>query len=251
MKEKYNPHSIEKQARKWPVLLFCQNLLDDVSTRTAQLYEKARPGWVDPFCIKINIDDNLAAEYGIDASRLACLSSGSQPVTQNLLESACKWLSSFFTAFSSDTTDFSPGPWLEAALQIHDQILLRNNHHAGLALARKAFKTARPGRNISLKEKDLILSTISPFAPVLAGHLNGMPDQAMVSLKQLPEHFTRLICVRFALPRGGWHWKVFDRQSYENDPIGQLRTVKWVAMALGENPAKLQASAEGTRICLY
>lgn len=251
MKEKYNPHSIEKQARNWPVLFYCQNLLSDISTRTAQLYEKARPGWIDPFSIKIIIDEDLAAEYGIDACRLACLSAGSQPITQNLLESACKWLGKFFASFFSDTQDFSPMPWLEAALQIHDQILLRNNFHAGLALARKAFKSARPGRNISLEEKDLVLSTLSPFAPVLTGYLSGMPDRTPIPFKKLSQCFTELIGIRFALPRGGWHWKVFNRQEYEKDPLGQLRTVKWVALALGENKAKLQLNEEGTRICLY
>lgn len=240
---------MQKQARQWPVLFSDDpDLSNDIARRTAQLYEQSAAGWLDPFILKTNVAAELAAEYGIDACRLAILTAGSGKVTPNLLESSFKWLNNLYNSLQEPSNFFSAQPWLEAALQIHDQILQRRNYHGGLALMRKACKIARPGINISPTAKALVLSTIYPFAPLLSVFLHKA-GQIPMQIPYLQTQFAELISIRFALANGGWHWKVFDRASYELDPIEQFRTLKWVRLATAGRPITLQKSHEGVIIC--
>jgi hypothetical protein len=246
---RYNPHSMEKQAIAWPVLFSRPVLAEDIIARTGQIWGEQAAGWLDPIATTIAVSGELRAEYGIDACRLAIIKSGKNQVGINLLESAFKWLNNFHASWQQENPDFSPTAWLEAVLECRDHILDRNNPHAGLATIQKAFKQARPGKNLTPADKCLIWCAIYPFAPVIAATALNLATTWPVSMQQQLQEFNQLICVRFALERGGWHWRVFDRNAYMEQPWNQLRTVKWVRQATKDHCVRLEQTPEGVRIC--
>lgn len=247
---RYNPHQIQKQAAKWPVLFFNSSLAEDITFRTRQLWNKAPPGWVEPASNDITaISADLAQEYGIDAVRLAIVSAQNQNA-EPLLESSFKWLAGIFASFSSITNSFSEDTWLETAYQMHDHIINRHNFHAGLAALKKAHKNSRPGSNISPASKNLVLSCLSAFAPYLAGYLAGMPEQAPLSFIELTRYFDKFTVVRLGFERGGWSWHVFKKHEFAIDAASQIQKIRWVRASIGARSFELKQEGEGIRICL-
>lgn len=217
--------------------------------RQTQIYQgdiELMPDFSD---VKLAADPELINEYGIDACRMATVAAMGQGLTIELLESAYKWLSNFYGSFLTESNNFSTAIWLETALQTHDHIYRRSNTHAGLALIRKAFKHSKPGSNLCQNSRDLVLSCVYPFIPVIAGFLHDYPANLFRSIKSLLQCFPEFKPVRFAMQAGGWHWKVFDRTSYEHDPINCLQQIKWVKLATGHSRIKLCETDEGTKIC--
>jgi len=248
---RYNPHNIEKQAAKWPVLFFRHNLFDDTAFRTMQLWNRAPQGWSEP----VNDSDgiirrDLAEEYGIDAIRMAMIAADKPQDIESLLESSFKWLANLFMALQSHSSSFSESVWLETAYQMHDHILCRANMRAGMAALKKACKNARPGSNIPHAAKNLVISCLYAFAPCLAGHLAGMPANFPLSFDKLSSSFNELVAVKLGFERGGWSWHVFDKNEFVSDAKAQIIGLRWVnASAKGRN-FELKNEQEGIRICL-
>ncbi len=245
---RYNPHSIRKQAAKWPVLFYKSSIEQDISFRTLQLWEKAEQGWLEPVCNHPKNSD--FDEYGPDAVRIAQIASSRIDKTENLLESSFKWLAGYFVSFQSPTNTFSSAIWLEAAYQIHDFILLRQNIRTALTTLKKAYKISRPGSNISNEEKNLVISCLYPFAPYLTGYLAGIPERFPVSIPALSRAFSDLAPVKIGFEHGGLAWHVFRRIELEENLKPVLRKIKWVRSATADRDFELKYEPEGIRICL-
>ncbi|EKD82130.1 MAG: hypothetical protein ACD_39C01468G0002 [uncultured bacterium] len=250
MTARYNPHRIEKQARKWPVLFSAGSLEEDLKLRLNMLWNKTKQAWADPFCCKYAVNLDLLAEYGIDTVRLALISAQQKASADTLLESSFKWLARLDHLMNAaEQETFDPTPWLEAALQTYDHVMLRNNYYSGLALLRKALRSAPPGRNLPAHQRNLILSAVYPYAPLWATF--NLPAELLfpTTISFTIESFEELACVRFSLPKGGWHWKVFERSSYEANPLAELLRLKWVKKAADGKIIRLESDKDGLRLC--
>lgn len=250
MTARYNPHRIEKQARKWPVLFSPENLESDLKQRISGLWNKVSHVWSDPFSCTYSVEKSLQSEYGTDAARLAQISAQGRISASLLLESSFKWLAKLdYLINMADQSAFNPIPWLEAALQMHDQIILRDNCYAGLALLRKALRSSPPGKNLAMRHRQLVLTAIYPYCPLWAT-FNAAPEFSLpLSLPAVTAAYEELACIRFSLPKGGWHWKVFERQTFDASPVKELCQVKWVAKAVYGKKVRVEHREEGLKLC--
>lgn len=250
MTARYNPHKIEKQARKWPVSLSADSLAEDIKMRMHMLWKKVEHVWLTPTFCDSQIDDDLLREYGTDAARLAIICAQGDVTPSSLLESSFKWLARLDAQTNYPAgSSFNEVPWLEAAMQGHDHVIARNNPYSGLALVRRALRLAPPTKDLSAIEKDLVISTIYPYCPFWA-IFNLAPDFRLpAAIPDIATEFKKFICIRFSLPAGGWHWKVFDRLRFQADPAAEFCNVVWVKKASQGKKIKLEASSEGTRVC--
>lgn len=254
---RYNPQSIEKQVRKWPVLFSEEVLHNDLVFRVKQIIGETADGWISPFTTKYSFDEDFIAEYGIDACRLATISSSNNPaLAESLLESSFKWLARVYSSFSQNTTaEFNPVPWLEALLQLQDHIIKRNADNQALALVKKAFKEAPPSKQTATRNLQLVASVLSPFAPILASKLlcneQIVNRRETISQQQLLALFPEYIYIKVALEKGGWHWQVFSRKIYEDNPMIELSKIKWINSAINGKNTKLVNTDGGLRICFY
>lgn len=206
----------------------------------------------DPFAIKLNIEHDLISEYGIDACRMALITANSQAVTLSHLESSHKWLTKFYlSSINCDHENFKVTTWLETLYQARDHLQKRKDPYAALALLRKSVKLANISVAISPQKLQLALLSLYPFAPVLsyylAGRLNLLP---LESVKSSASHFTDLVAVRFRIKNSGWHWKVFNRKNFTDNPITEFKRVKWVALAAQNRHINVNILKEGYEICL-
>lgn len=246
---RYNPHGMEKQARLWPVC-FSETKLDlDIAYRVKQLWQSEKAGWADAFACSTKVERTLADEYGVDASRLAEITAGETETCTDFLESCFKWLGYMHSSMNKETLSFDALPWLEAATKSYGYIITANKPYAALALIRKASRMAPPANNISNREKALVLSTIYPLVPVMAGFYTGMPLRFFEPLPELISSFSEFISVSFALENGNWHRRFFLKEAFTQNPLQQLRQVKWVTKAIGNRNARIEQQEKGYRIC--
>ena len=248
---RYNPQSIEKQVRKWPVLFSEKDIHSDLSLRLNQMLGTSTNGFVDPFSISLPFEEDISSEYGIDACRLSLINSDNVEDASSLLESSYKWISKVYESLKKTNnkgTTFDPMPWLEALIQFQDHILTRKADRLALALVMKAFKIASPDLNLSLREKDLVFSCLYPFIPVfVASFCNEcFPEK---KINEIIESFKEYKCVKIALEKGGWHWQVFSCDAFEQNPISELSKVKWVKKAIKNKIVTLKEDNGGVRIC--
>jgi len=247
---RYNPHRIEKQAKKWPASFSTASLNEDIRQRCKMLWNELEHAWIDPSGSAPAIDRLLIEEYGIDAARIAHIcAQGSVPAT-SLLESCFKWLARLDRQFNQcESRSFSAAPWLEAALQSYDHIIGRSSAYCGFSQIRRALREASPGQNLNQLQKELIISAVYPYCPLWARfnltEAAGMP----LSMPWLIQNFSEFACIRFALPGGGWHWKVFARGRFDQNPVGELLKLRWVKKAAGNRPVNIKNLDEGLQIC--
>ena len=251
MTARYNPHRIEKQAREWPVLSSARTLAEDIHMRFAMIWNRQRHVWTDPFVTTV-INTELLKEYGSDTARIAQISAQGGAEVESLLESSFKWLARLNMLFNTcESNDFSEVPWLEAILQSHDQVVIRNRIYCGFSRIRRALRLSPPGKNLSSLQKHLVITAVYPFCPLWA-RFNLSPESGMpVSAPELIEGFSQYLCIRLALPAGGWHWCVFSRERFEKDPASELLKLKWVSKATGAGKIRLAPDTEGVRICIF
>lgn len=249
MSLRYNPHSIEKKTKDWPFAQGESELKKDIARRQTEIFKGNIRLIPDIYSTELMLAPETVKEYGIDACRIATVVAQGQNISTELLESAFKWLNNFFSCFAQKSDNFSAIPWLESALQAQDHLVRRSGVHPALAAIRKAFKCSRPGSNVDDTSRSLVLSVVYPFVPITAGYLNNYPTNLFRSIKSLLECFPDLKAVRFSMQDGGWHWKVFNRKSYEQAPLECLRQVKWVRLATEKKKLKLCENEEGTKIC--
>ncbi len=247
---RYNPQSIEKQVRKWPVLFSETDILQDLILRLNQLSGKFEKGWITPFSINMPFEKNLIYEYGIDACRLAIINSNNQNSLENFLEPSYKWIAKFHETYFKNRTDivFNPLPWLEALVQLEDHIITRKAARLALALVMKAFKNAPPFSNITSREKHLVYSCIYPFIPVYSTTIIN-ESSPQYSLNEIKENFNEFICIKVSLEKGGWHWQVFSRKIFEANPILELSKIKWINKAIKGKNTIIKEEEGGIRIC--
>lgn len=248
---RYNPQSIEKQVRKWPVLFSEKELDSDLILRLNQLLGLAPTGWINPFSVSLPIEDDLICEYGIDACRLASINQNKQYEIESLLEPSYKWISKLYDSIYKNKSEylFNPVPWLEAVIQLKDQILGRNFPRQALSLVMKAFKEAPPSPSLQLREKELIYLCLSPFIPIFSASLIEKDNLVLPTINEIVSSFSEYFCVKIALEKGGWHWQVFSRKIYEANPISELSKIKWIGKAIKGKQISLKEEDGGIRIC--
>ncbi|PKL43222.1 MAG: hypothetical protein CVV41_10915 [Candidatus Riflebacteria bacterium HGW-Riflebacteria-1] len=247
---RYNPHRIEKQARKWPVSLYREKLEDDIKLRINMLWKTSEHAWIDPFACRYSVRNELQSEYGTDAVRFAQISAQQANCAEALLESSFKWLARLdYLMNTSEQAAFDPIPWLETALQTYDHATTRNNCYAGLALLRKALRLAQPGKNLEPRQRDLVISVVYPYAPLWAIFNLSSEFLFPKAVPDIVRSFSELVCVKFSLPEGGWHWRVFARENYEADPLAELLKIKWVKKAADGKIVRLESHENRLKIC--
>ncbi|MDD3145990.1 MAG: hypothetical protein PHD82_01700 [Candidatus Riflebacteria bacterium] len=251
MTARYNPHSIEKQARQWPAL-FCQQFLnDDIRLRVEQLWSAHPAGWASPFSCLTPFEPDLQKEYGLDACRIALVSDETRNEGGNpqLLEPAFKWLAKLHKNLRGGDCQFSAIPWLEAAIQGRDHILQRNDARSALATLRHAVRVSPPSAGLTRNESALVFACLMPFAPLFAANEAGLAGIQALNFSEIINSFGQYICVRFSLGNGGWNQKVFDRAAFQQNPLDVLKELKQVKRSLGKHPVRLLSTGEGLRIC--
>lgn len=248
---KYNPQSFEKQAALWPVFAFSDDLAKDIVLRVRQLWGLSPMGWVAPDRSQPGIGEDIVAEFGIDACRIARISENTglsnEPLKQ--LEVAFKWLARLFRDAQTDSNNCDPGPWLEAAAQSRDHSLYRNDLRAALMAVKHAAKVSPPRIKAGESFKRLVLACLYPFAPVLAAQLAGSPGGLLLSLPQTAEEFPEYLCVRFSISDSGWQNRVFNARHFKHNPKEALLGIKAVARAVGKREFFIQNTEGGLRIC--
>ncbi len=248
MSERFNPHHMQKLAGRWPVSPGFSDLSMDIMHRFEQSNEGNFSMIPDPLVNNGQIEDELLAEYGYDAGRLAKIIAQNETVAVSHLDSAFRWLAGLFQKRPS-SSDFSPAIWFEAFLQACDNVLTRKKPHAALALIRRASKISWPSNGMSEKALNLAACCIYPFAPVFALSMISRLHEAY-NIKQLLEFFPDCLPVRFASEKGGWHWGVFDRNCFSSDPVSCFSTCKWVKSAARGKPIKAEETEKGWLLCL-
>jgi len=247
---RYNPHRIEKQARKWPVSFSPDCIETDLKFRINGLWNKANQAWSDPFSCNYLIDKDLQSEYGVDATRIAQISAQNRVSANSLLESAFKWLARLdYLINIVDQDTFNPIPWLEAALQMHDHVTLRDDYYAGLALLRKALRLAPPGKNLSMHHRQIVMAATYPYCPLWTTFNLSMEFSLPTALPVIIATYEKLACVRFSLPKSGWHWKVFERKSFDRNPVAEICQIKWVKKAVQNKVVRIEENENGLKLC--
>lgn len=248
---RYNPQSIEKQVRKWPVLFSEKDLNADLELRLNQLLNLASKGWINPFSVSLPFEDELIYEYGIDACRLAIINKNSNSQPETLLEPSYKWLAKLYDSLNKNKSEyaFNPIPWLEAVIQFKDHILERKSPRLALSLVMKAFNEAPPSPSLQPREKELIYACLSPFVPIISTTLITKENILGPTINEIVSSFREYFCVRIALEKGGWHWQVFSRKIYEDNPISELSKIKWIHKAIVGKQTSLKEEDGGIRIC--
>ena len=250
---KYNPHMIQKQARKWPAsVCTTSSLTEDIIARNASIWNKPLRSLTDPFAVKLNIDYDLISEYGIDACRMAVIAAREQKVSLSHLESAHKWLAKFYhSALNCGPDNFDPGTWLETLYQSQDHLQQRQDPYSVLAIVRKSLKLSGINATLTCQKLQLAMLAIYPIAPVLSYYLmNSFNMLPLPSVESAAAGFSDLLAVRFRIKNSGWHWKVFNRQKFTHNPVTELKRVKWVAMAAQNRHIDVSKLKEGYEICL-
>lgn len=251
MSARYNPHSFQKQARKWPVSVSIKDFISDLEIRTRQIWNETALEKLDSFSCELPIEREFAEEYGVDCCRLAHLEAQNLPTSQTFLDSAFKWLAKLFSQLHAPPSKtFSAKIWFEMALQAKDHILDRKMPHAGLACIKRAVKLSPPNSELADKELSLVRKCIYPFAPILAQSMeNEQRDFLPENLKDLFSCFPELVMIRYSIEKGGWHWGVFQKKQFSSSPIETLLSVKWVNFAAQGKKLSLKNTSEGQLIC--
>ncbi len=247
---RYNPQSIEKQVRKWPVFFSENDLHLDIRKRLEQLLDANPKGWYNPYSVELPFEKDLIYEYGIDACRFAVINSGYSNKAETFLEPSFKWIAKFHEVYChrNQTALFNPIPWLEAIVQMQDHIITRKADRLALALVMKAFKESPLSCQLQESEELLIAACLFPFIPIYtACYFPKILE--IISIKKIIESFTEYSCVKIALEKGGWHWHVFTRKNFEDQPIAELSKIKWIKKAIIGKDVNLKNEAGGIRIC--
>lgn len=250
MSERYNPHSMQKQARKWPVSLSIEALPKDINAR----FEQSRSGdftqAINPMPVPAGVSPEIADEYGVDCCRLAVIVAQGQQVELKFFDSTFKWLSRLYADLHSRPTGaFVPALWLEMFLQGKDMACSRNNIHAALARLRLATKLSRLNSDLPDLFINLAAICLYPFAPVFSLSLLAELPQKK-NMQTIIAELDDLQPIRFCLENGGWHWGVFQRRAFAINPLQSLLQRKWVSKACQGQKTKLKETDEGLIICL-
>ena len=117
-----------------------------------------------------------------------------------------------------------------------------------LSFVMKALKEAPPNACLENREKELIYACLFPFTPIYV--LSNLVDSNdIIKINKILESYNEYICVKIALENGGWHWGVFNRNEYKDNPIKELNKIKWIKKATENKKIILKDVDGGIRIC--
>jgi hypothetical protein len=250
--QRYNPHKIQKQAKKWPVFTSCSSLTEDIILLQQEIWNKSKDNWSDQFNNKLKVEEELLQEFGQDACRLAILNKQFAESPLIFLESSFKWLGKFWQLFNSDQIKkFNPVIWLETALKIKDRFALKKDSYGSFAEVKKAFKISPPNINLATNEKRLVLSCLFPFAPLLSRFLMEKNNLwPILPENELLQSFTKYKCIRYSIGNSGWIWGVFPAKEFSQDPVQAFLNYSRLKNLKGSFKFKLNLLKEGYKICL-
>ena len=86
------------------------------------------------------------------------------------------------------------------------------------------------------------------FAPVFTGI--KLLNSSTLTISQLQNLYPEYIFIKIAMEKGGWHWHVFLRKIYLENPMAEIQKIKWIKKALDKNKAVLKEDDGSIRICL-
>lgn len=247
---RYNPQSIEKQVRKWPVFFSVKELKEDILLRLNQLLGLSEKNWCDPFSVAIPFDEETIYEYGVDACRLSLINSNSIKEAETLLESSYKWISKINDDYFKkiNNTLFNPIPWLEALVQMEDHIKTRKASRLALSLVMKAFKISPPHSELKDRDKALVAACLFPFIPIFVTS-KLLETTEIPTIKEIVDSYNEYYSVRVCLEKGGWHWYVFIRENFERDTLSELKKIKWIKKATFGKNIVVKEKGGGLIIC--
>ncbi|MCK9456794.1 MAG: hypothetical protein M0R31_05815 [Candidatus Riflebacteria bacterium] len=251
--ERYNPQSIEKQARKWPVFTCEADIYADLRRRIEGVSGLCAYDWIFPEIKTEFFEKDIVDEYGIDACRLAVIRAcGNKNTCIEYLDSSYNWLSRFYEAFVVESSGrFEEKPWLNAFFQAYDHVVLRNKADLAFALVCKAFKNSCPNKGLKNDHLELVLSAAYPFLPILSAFIAQKFGVNFRAVNEIFEKSEKYVGVRFKIGEGGWHREVFDKQGYEKAPLAELLKVKWVRAAANKRQASLISVDGGKQIVFF
>ncbi|MDD3001240.1 MAG: hypothetical protein PHF29_05760 [Candidatus Riflebacteria bacterium] len=255
--ERYNPQSIEKQAKKWPVFTYEEDIYADMRRRLEGGIGLRAYDWIFPEVKTEYFDKEIIDEYGIDACRLSVISTcGNKNTDKNdylkHLDSTYNWLSRFYEAFTIESSrQFDEKPWLNAIFQAYDHAVLRKKPNLAFALICKAFKDCPPNKALTKNNLELVLSAVYPFLPILSRFLVEKFVVKLGTVNEIFEKSEKFVGVRFRIGEGGWHREIFDKVRYEEAPLVELLRIKWVNAAANKRQATLTSVEGGKQIVFF
>lgn len=251
--ERYNPQSIEKQARKWPVFTCEADIYADLRRRIEGVSGLCAYDWNFPEIKTEFFEKDIVDEYGIDACRLAVIRAcGNKNTCIEYLDSSYNWLSRFYEAFVVESSgQFDEKPWLNAIFQAYDHAVLRKKTNLAFALICKAFKDCSPNKALTKNNLELVLSAVYPFLPILSRFLVEKFGVKLRTVNEIFEKSEKFVGVRFRIGEGGWHREIFDKVRYEEAPLAELLKIKWVNTAANNRQASLISVEGGKQIVFF
>lgn len=259
---RYNPHSLQKDLSKLSILPLPHPMsLNEEVFFLAEKYWKqpTKPSYYSPFMKPEDISKDRFLEYGIDACRLAKLSSSKGGIpTDSLLESSYKWLSSFYEKFfdlDCKIDSWSPGPWLIAAQAARDHLLARKRPYASFSMIKKANKEAKLTLRASIEGKLLCSILLMPFAPVMGITLVDL----IYNVSTFPESFFSFDSMASAFPPlkpycistkdGGRKWEVLNSKNIKKNLKTEISKLPWVKKTFKNIDWTLSKTPDGWMIC--
>jgi len=251
--ERYNPQSIEKQAKKWPVFTCEADISADLRRRIEGVSGLRAYDWIFPEIKNEYFEKDIVDEYGIDACRLSVIRAcGNKNTCFEYLDSSYNWLSRFYEAFMVESSrQFEEKAWLNALFQAYDHVVLRNKADLAFSLVCKAFKDSCPNKGLKNDNLELVFSAAYPFLPILSAFFARKFGVNFRAANEIFEKSEKYVGVRFRIGEGGWHRDVFDKQRYEKAPLEELLKVKWVRAAANKRQASLISVEGGKQIVFF
>jgi len=250
---RYNPHFLQKTtSQKFTLFIRRTSRILNVQSLAACLWNNdCEPESKTPLEISSNAE--ILEEYGIDAVRIADITSAWATPENSILESSLRWLAAVHDhamGLRSTEKKWDAAPWLQAAFSAKDHILIRGKIYPALASIRKAWKNAPLTLETPISGLILGFSLLFPFAPILSkwmlDRISSWPPPAIEALSQ---HFPPQKAVRISIEKGGWIWEVFDSNLFEKNPKESIFTLRWVQRIVKNHDWTIRHSKEGWQIC--
>ena len=149
--DRYNPQSIEKQAKKWPVLFFSNKLKEDFNNRVKQVNGEGKIVWGFPIIESGVFSSEYIEEYGVDVCRFAVLSSEGKETPNELLDSSYRQIARMHDSimYGKNKVSFDEKYWFRSIIQSYDHAIIRNKSELAVATINAAFKHSLPSSEIS------------------------------------------------------------------------------------------------------
>ncbi|HNV71352.1 MAG TPA: hypothetical protein PKO06_16740, partial [Candidatus Ozemobacteraceae bacterium] len=177
------------------------------------------------------LDNDLCVEYELDACLIATASCDLPVCSDEHLESAWLWLADVHDLLAGIRRlppQHSPSvsPWLIAAHDVPDLLLMRHRPGLALSLLRKAWKQAPADIEASPELLAVVVGLLEPFAPVLGWSLRqhfGTPLRTLEETRQfLARTVPNLRLIRLQIDRGARHTVVVHTQQWQQNPLQAL-----------------------------